>query len=270
MFLNTTEKLEQRFHISPKQAATLLQVTALLAFVAVVAIVAFTVYGGGKGKITLKTGDDSVTIDLESDGGTQSLMERLFEADARDPKQGLRDDLVNRIRGEGADSGFSLAIREMLASYQGPFDKEAHSFRDIRMVPTADDIVALPRNLAVAERLRAYARNEKGIFTPTAVPMLVTPDAGLAEDEAAVCNGADYRNTYIQLLNPNNPSVQVSMPARRTFACDGERLKTNLVRIHPGKWAELFATAAAAGTQGAADLLASPPGYQPATGMVTR
>jgi hypothetical protein len=271
MFLNSAGKLGHHFHIDSKQLIALLNIAVLFACLVVVGL---TVFGGGKGKVTLQRGGDTMTIDLESADGPRALIEKLFEDKANiritmSILSKLKDiypidgDLVNRIRQEDASSDFSRGLRDMLASFQGPFEREAHSFRDITEAPTADDILNLKRDLPVAQRLRSYARRMKGIFNPPAVTVLVARSATVAANEAAVCADADYRDSYIQLLNKKNPQFQVSVMADRSFACDGAFVKPNTVRISGSRWAELFGNTPSAEPENGL-LLPGIAGYQPA------
>ena len=55
-----------------------------------------------------------------------------------------------------------------------------------------------------------------------------------------MCFNAEYRNLYIQLLNPKNLAVQLILFAGNSFQCDGMAVKENVVQISRDKWRELF------------------------------
>ncbi len=128
----------------------------------------------------------------------------------------------------------------MLGNFQGPFAREAHSFRDITDLATVEELIELPTDDPVADRLRRYARDQKGIFNPPAVPVRISVSANISGEKAAVCFNAEYRNLYIQLWNPKNQAVQVILFAGNSFQCDGTAVKDNTVQINREKWKELF------------------------------
>lgn len=223
---------------------------AVVVLVCVLAV-AGTAYLGGQGSLTLKHGDRTLTFDLQSDSNTRALIERLFEDDADraitlsilrelyDVHE-IDSDLVNRIREEHPDSAFSKRMREMLASFQGPFARDAHGFRNIRDLATVEEIIKLPQDDPVADRLRRYARDQRGIFNPPAVPVRISVSENVSTEKAAVCFNAEYRNLYIQLWNPKNQEVQVILFAGNSFQCDGRRVQDNIIQISKEKWRELF------------------------------
>jgi hypothetical protein len=225
-------------------------IAAVVVLTCVLAIAGIT-YKGGQGSLTLKHGDRTLTFDLQSDGNTRALIARLFdnEADRTTTLSILRElydvhvvdiHMINRIREEDPNSEFAKRLRAMLGSFQGPFAREAHSFRDITDLATVEELIALPTDDPVADRLRRYARDQKGIFNPPAVPVRVSVSPTLSPEKAAVCFNAEYRNLYIQLWNPKNQSVQVILFAGNSFQCDGTAVKENVVQISMQKWRDLF------------------------------
>jgi len=223
---------------------------AVIVLVCVLAV-AGTTYIGGQGSLTLQHGDRTLTFDLQGDGNTRALIERLFEdkEDRATTLSILRElydvheidhHMINRIREEDPNSDFSQRLREMLGSLQGPFAREAHNFRDITDLATVDELVDLPTDDPVAGRLRRYARDQKGIFNPPAIPVKFSVSANVGGDKAAVCFNAEYRNLYVQLWNPKNGDTQVILFAGNSFQCDGTAVQNNVVQIHKDKWNEPF------------------------------
>jgi hypothetical protein len=89
--------------------------TVVLVCVLAVSGIAFL---GGQGSFTLQHGDRTMTFDLQSDGSTRTLIERLFEdeEDRRTTLSILREvkglhaidsHLANRLRDEDPHSDFS-------------------------------------------------------------------------------------------------------------------------------------------------------------------
>lgn len=178
---------------------TLIAVVVLVCVLAV----AGTAYIGGQGSLTLQHGDRALTFDLQSEGSTRALIERLFEDETdrlttlsilRDLKgiHAIDAHLANRIRDEDPTSDFAIRLREVLGSFQGPFDRNSHSFRDIRDLATVEEVIDLPADDPVAGRLRRYARDQRGIFNPPAIPVLISVSSNVQEDRAAVCYNADF------------------------------------------------------------------------------
>jgi hypothetical protein len=223
---------------------------AIVVLVCVLAVAGVT-YLGGQGGFTLKHGDRTMTFNLQSDSSTRALIARLFEneADRAITVSILRElydvhevdvHLVNRLREEDPDSEISKRLRGMLGSFQGPFAQDVHGFRDIYDLATVEEIINMPVDDPVADRLRRYARDQRGIFNPPAVPVRISVSSNVGTEKAAVCFNAEYRNLYIQLWNPKNQEVQVVLFAGNSFQCDGSRVQDNTIQIHREKWIELF------------------------------
>lgn len=213
--------------------------------------VAGTAYLGGKGSLKVQHGDGTLTFDLQSEDGTRALIERLFEDESdrvttlsilRDQKDiyPIDSHLANRIRDEDPGSDFAQRLRTVMGSFEGPFSRDVHSFRNIRNLATVDEIMGLPSNDPVADRLRRYAREQRGIFNPPAIPVLIAVSEALQNDRAAVCHNAQFRDLYVQVLNPNRMDVQLILYAGASFTCDGTAIKSNLIKISKNMWNELY------------------------------
>jgi hypothetical protein len=209
--------------------------------------------GGSSAQLEVELGEGkSIKIDLhESNKATIDVVLNTLFADEKSAKltrtilkeyhhlHELDSQLVDSIRNVNPRSAFSSSLRRLLSNQEGPFQREFHSYYDVR---TTDVIAGLKQNgkeHEVSSQLRLMARDSvPPIFSSESLSVQVSfPVATqIREGFAATCNGSDLIGRNVVLRNPGNGAM-IQVFVRNTFPCEGAG---NRVQLTPSDANNLF------------------------------
>lgn len=224
----------------------------------------------GGGSLTIKNGDNEVVMNFSDNKLNFSELINLLLNDDKyksDTISILRDTyglykrnsilLVDQIRKEPKDSIFSGHIRSLLVDMRGPFERDIHSYYDIKSLPVVSAIHSLGYKHKVAIKLREDRDNAVGIFEQRGIDIDVAIYSSdkIRNGNAAVCQFSKYKGRDLLLLNPNDPTKTITVFSRNSFPCikqsNGNGLKKPLVQLNPNDAKKLFGNIVFSSRQGA-------------------
>jgi hypothetical protein len=129
--------------------------------------------------------------------------------------------LIYIISKEDPRSQLSENIRELLVDLKGPFNREFHSYYDIKKPSVVDVLIKLKYDHPVAVKLRDLSDEGEGIFFDRGkdVEVSIANSNSILDQHASVCTGCKYFGRYVTLQNSENNAKVRTFLVDNSFLC---------------------------------------------------